>query len=151
MITLGLITFLTVFLLLLDLYAWRIVRLPLPQFYLTRPFFISAATASCLGYVFVPFLRSLNIYHTNQTEGLARPLLKKITPTMGGLFFVPVGVAVAEFIVGFSSVEVTAAAAATLIYAVIGLLDDTLSLIKDQNHYLSTWFKLSLEARLLCS
>lgn len=78
-------------------------------------------------------------------------MLKKITPTMGGLFFVPVGVAVAEFIVGFSSVEVTAAAAATLIYAVIGLLDDTLSLIKDQNHYLSTWFKLSLEARLLCS
>ncbi|KAI4343075.1 hypothetical protein MLD38_027620 [Melastoma candidum] len=150
LIILGLISFLTVCLLLLDLYAWRIVRLPLPQFYLSRPFFISAAISSCLGYVFVPILRSLNIYQNNQTGGLARPLFKKITPTMGGLFFVPVGVAVSEFVVGFSSVEVTAAAGATLIFAVIGFLDDALSLIKDQDHYLSAWFKLSLEVAVGC-
>ncbi|KAI4304476.1 hypothetical protein MLD38_039979 [Melastoma candidum] len=148
LVTLGLISFLAICLFLLDLYAWRIVRLPLPQFYLSRPFFISASIASCLGYVSVPILRSLNIYQNNQTGELARPLFKKITPTMGGLFFVPVGVAVAEFVVGFSSVEVTAAAGATLIFAVIGLLDDALSLIRDQDHYLSAWFKLSLEARL---
>ncbi|KAI4304475.1 hypothetical protein MLD38_039979 [Melastoma candidum] len=150
LVTLGLISFLAICLFLLDLYAWRIVRLPLPQFYLSRPFFISASIASCLGYVSVPILRSLNIYQNNQTGELARPLFKKITPTMGGLFFVPVGVAVAEFVVGFSSVEVTAAAGATLIFAVIGLLDDALSLIRDQDHYLSAWFKLSLEVAVGC-
>ncbi|KAE8671824.1 Phospho-N-acetylmuramoyl-pentapeptide-transferase-like protein [Hibiscus syriacus] len=55
---------------------------------------------------------------------------KKRTPTMGGLFFVPVGIAVARFATGVYSVEVAATAAATFAFAAIGLLDDALSFTK---------------------
>ncbi|XP_048141416.1 phospho-N-acetylmuramoyl-pentapeptide-transferase homolog [Rhodamnia argentea] len=141
----GLITFLTTFLLLLDWCAWRIVRLPLPQFYLTRPFFMSAVIASCVGYIFVPLLDGFNIYQIIRKEGTVRHYLKKRTPTMGGLFFVPVGVAVAQAIAGFSSTEVTAATVATLAFAAIGFIDDNFSLLENRNHGLSAWAKLLLE------
>ncbi|KAF8030940.1 hypothetical protein BT93_D0205 [Corymbia citriodora subsp. variegata] len=141
----GLITFLTTFLLLLDWCAWRIVRLPLPQFYLTRPFFMSAVIASCVGYIFVPVLDSFNIYQIIRKEGPVRHYLKKRAPTMGGLFFVPVGVAVAQAIAGFSSTEVTAATIVTLAFAAIGFIDDNLTLVENRNHGLSGWAKMVLE------
>ncbi|XP_048141029.1 phospho-N-acetylmuramoyl-pentapeptide-transferase homolog isoform X3 [Rhodamnia argentea] len=141
----GLITFLTTFLLLLDWCAWRIVRLPLPQFYLTRPFFMSAVIASCVGYIFVPLLDGFNIYQIIRKEGTVRHYLKKRTPTMGGLFFVPVGVAVAQAIAGFSSTEVNAATVATLAFAAIGFIDDNFSLLENRNRGLSAWAKLLLE------
>ncbi|XP_010052066.2 phospho-N-acetylmuramoyl-pentapeptide-transferase homolog isoform X1 [Eucalyptus grandis] len=141
----GLITFMTTFILLLDWCAWRIVRLPLPQFHLTRPFFMSAVIASCIGYIFVPLLDSFNIYQILRKEGPVKHYLKKRAPTMGGLFFVPVGIAVAQAIAGFSSTEVTAANVATLAFAAIGFIDDNLTLVKNRNHGLSAWSKLLLE------
>ncbi|CAB4306829.1 unnamed protein product [Prunus armeniaca] len=141
----GLIIFLVVVLLYVDWCAWRIVRLPLSPFHLTCPFFISAALAACAGYVCVPFLYVLKIRQIIRIEGPVRHSFKKRTPTMGGLFFVPVGVIVAKFIAGFSSVEVSGVALATLAFAAIGLLDDTLSLIKNHNTGLSAWTKIIME------
>lgn len=148
-INIGLIGFLTTFLLLVDSCAWRIVRLPLEQFHFTRPFFISAVIVSCIGYVFVPLLDILHIHQIIRKEGPLRHYLKKRTPTMGGLFFVPVGVAVAQYIAGFSCIEVTGAAAVTLAYAAIGLLDDILSLSKNQNNGLSSWLRILLEVCII--
>lgn len=74
--------------------------------------------------------------------------LKKITPTMGGVFFVPIGVTVAGFVAGFSSTEVSGAATATLAFAAIGLLDDILSVSKNHNSGLSAWIKILLEVKL---
>ncbi|KAK9936757.1 hypothetical protein M0R45_013583 [Rubus argutus] len=74
-----------------------------------------------------------------------KALLEKRTPTMGGLFFVPIGVIVARFTAGFSSVEVSGAATATLAFAAIGLLDDIICLIKNHNSGLSGWIKIILE------
>lgn len=68
---------------------------------------------------------------------------------MGGLFFVPVGVTVARFNAGFSSIEVSGAAAATLAFAAIGLFDDTLSAIKKRNSGLPAWLKILLEVNLV--
>lgn len=68
---------------------------------------------------------------------------------MGGLLFVPIGVIVAEVIVGFSSNEVSAAALATLSFAAIGLLDDSLSLIDKQNSGLSSWTRIALEVNVV--
>lgn len=135
----------------MDWCAWRIVRLPLGPFHLTCPFFISAALAACAGYVCVPFLYVLKIRQIIRIEGPARHSLKKRTPTMGGLFFVPVGVIVAKFIAGFSSVEVSGVALATLAFAAIGLLDDTLSLIKNHNTGLSAWTKIIMEVNFSSS
>ncbi|KAL5577216.1 hypothetical protein UlMin_018915 [Ulmus minor] len=140
-----LIVFLAFVLVFVDWCAWRIVRLPLKPFHLTCPFLTSAILAACAGYVCVPFLYGLKMYQIIRKEGPARHSVKKRTPTMGGLFFVPIGVIVARFIAGFSSVEVSAAAAATLAFAAIGLLDDIFSLVKSDNGGLSASIRILLE------
>ncbi|XP_059665327.1 phospho-N-acetylmuramoyl-pentapeptide-transferase homolog [Cornus florida] len=141
----GLITFLTVLVFVVDCCAWRIVRLPLEPFYLMRPFCISAVLVSCAGYICVPILFSLKACSIIRKVGPVTHSTKKGTPTMGGLFFIPIGIIVAEVIVGFSSIEVSGAAAATLAFAAIGLLDDILSLIKNDNNGLSAWMRILLE------
>ncbi|KAJ0016875.1 hypothetical protein Pint_09984 [Pistacia integerrima] len=103
---LGLITFLTVLLLFVDWWGWKIVRLPLAPLYMTRPFFISAALVACAGYICVPLLKSLKIRQVIRKEGPPKHARKKRTATMGGLFFVPIGVAVAKATAGYSSIEV---------------------------------------------
>lgn len=149
LLNIGLIIFLTVLLVYVDWCAWRIVRLPLAPFHLTRPFLISAVLAACAGYVCVPLLYGLKMYQIIRKEGPARHSVKKRTPTMGGLFFVPVGVIVAIYITGFSSTEVSGAAVATLAFGAIGLVDDLLILIKNHNSGLSARLKLLLEVKLL--
>ncbi|GAY35129.1 hypothetical protein CUMW_014470 [Citrus unshiu] len=144
-INLGLITFLTVLLLFVDWCAWKIVRLPLAPFYLTRPFFISAVLVSCAGYICVPLLKSLKIRQIIRKEGPARHSRKGRTPTMGGLFFVPIGIAVTIATVGFSSLQVSGASAATLAIALIGLIDDVICLVKNHSSGLSAWSRLILE------
>ncbi|XVF25485.1 hypothetical protein REPUB_Repub13aG0216400 [Reevesia pubescens] len=146
LINLALTIFLTMVLLLVDWCGWKIVRLPLAPFYLTSPFFMSLILASCAGYVCVPLLKTLKFHQIIRKEGPARHSRKKRTPTMGGLFFIPAGISVAKFVTGFSSAEVAAAAAVTLAFAAIGLLDDFLSFIKKQNSGLSPWLRLLLEA-----
>lgn len=123
------------------------MRLPLAPFYLSRPFFISAALVSFMGYICVPLLNDLKIYQIIRKEGPFSHSIKKATPTMGGLFFVPVGVGVAKFITGFSSIEVCGAAVATLAFGAIGLVDDVLTLMKNHNSGLSAWKKIILEVK----
>ncbi|KAF7840463.1 phospho-N-acetylmuramoyl-pentapeptide-transferase-like protein isoform X1 [Senna tora] len=125
--------------------AWRIVRLPLAPFYLTRPFLISAILVSVVGYVFVPFFRIFKFIQVVKKEGPVTHLLKKKVPTLGGLLFVPIGVIVARAIGNSSSIILSGAADATLAFAAIGLLDDILSLIKNQQRGLPAWAKVLLE------
>lgn len=121
------------------------MRLPLSQFYLTSPFFISLVLAACAGYICVPYLKTLEFHQIIRKEGPASHSKKQRTPTMGGLFFLPVGLFVSNFATGFSSVEVAAAGVATLAFATIGLLDDALCVIKQQSSGLSPWLRLFLE------
>ncbi|KAK9058043.1 hypothetical protein SSX86_022883 [Deinandra increscens subsp. villosa] len=143
-INLWLVTFLSVFLLLLDSHAWRIVRLPLPPFHLIFPFTSSAILASFAGYICVPLFRISNM-RTTISKWPARHSSKKGTTTMGGLFLIPIGVVVAEVLVGFSSKEVAGASIATLAFATIGLIDDFLSLVKRRRIGLSPWIRVLLE------
>lgn len=64
---------------------------------------------------------------------------------MGGLFFVPIGVVVAIALTKFSSIEVSGAAAATVAFAAIGLVDDYISLFNDKNDGLPAKIQLLLE------
>ncbi|KAG8482293.1 hypothetical protein CXB51_026993 [Gossypium anomalum] len=143
---LALIIFLTMVLLLVDWCGWKIVRLPLAPFYLTSPFLISLILALCAGYVGIPLLRIFKFYQIVKKIGPGKYLTKKRTPTMGGLFFIPVGIAVARFATGFSSAEVGATAAATLAFATIGLLDDALGSTKQKSNRIDPWLRLLLEA-----
>ncbi|KAI3456019.1 hypothetical protein Pfo_012682 [Paulownia fortunei] len=140
----GLVFFSTFLLLLVDQCAWRIVRLPLAQFHLTRPFLISVILVSCVGYICVPLFRILKLRSIVRKEAPTQHSSKKGTPTMGGLYFVPIGLLVAEVVLSFSSIEVSGAAAATIAFAAIGLLDDFLS-INNKNDGLPGWVRVLLE------
>ncbi|XP_023773148.1 phospho-N-acetylmuramoyl-pentapeptide-transferase homolog isoform X1 [Lactuca sativa] len=143
-INIGLITFLTILLLLLDSHAWRIVKLPLPPFHLICPFIASTFLVSCAGYICVPLFR-LSKMQQIINKWPARHSSKKGTATMGGLFLIPIGVIVAEVLVGFSSIEVSGVSIATVAFATIGLADDFLSLVKRRKDGLSPWIRILLE------
>jgi len=148
MINMALIAVLLSFLLFFDWCSWRIVRLPLGPFYFTRPFLISAALSACAGWLYVPIVDSMNIHQILREEGPTAHYIKKGTPTMGGIFFVPIGIAVAICIAGQRSIQIYGAAVGTLAYAAIGLLDDLLSCVKGHNYGLPGWIKLSLQVSL---
>ncbi|RDX62944.1 Phospho-N-acetylmuramoyl-pentapeptide-transferase-like protein, partial [Mucuna pruriens] len=162
-ITLGLITVLTLLHLYVDWCAWRIVRLPLSPFYLTRPFLISAILVSVAGYVCVPIFRHFKIIHVIKQQGPARHSMKKRTPTLGGLLFIPFGIIVTHVFAGSSSIEVSGASGVTIAFAAVGLLSDVLSLTK--NHWRSlpalteillevavgTWFSFWLDITSISS
>ncbi|XP_020705764.1 phospho-N-acetylmuramoyl-pentapeptide-transferase homolog isoform X3 [Dendrobium catenatum] len=75
-----------------------------------------------------------------------RPLnsLKTSIPTIGGLFFLPVGITTARAIIGHHNILFIAVAAVTLGFAAIGLLDDIFRFTKNYNHQLPGWLKLLL-------
>lgn len=133
----------------MDSFAWKIVRLPLPPYFLTLPFFSSAVLVTLAGYVCVPLLDRMKVHEPIRRLGLVVTHSRRQTiPTMGGLFFVPVGVLVAIAMTKFSSIEVAGAAAVTVLFAAIGLVDDSLSLCSDNNNGLSAKLQLFLEVLL---
>ncbi|KAF8107556.1 hypothetical protein N665_0119s0021 [Sinapis alba] len=144
-INLGLLAFMTLLLLFMDSFAWKIVRLPLPPYFLTLPFFKSAILVTLAGYVFVPMLDRLNVHEPIRRLGHVPHSRRQTIPTMGGLFFVPIGVVVAIAMTRFSSIEVAGAAAVTLVFAAVGLVDDSLSLCSDNSNGLSAKIQLLLE------
>ena len=141
----GLIIVLIVLLLYVDWCAWKIVRLPLSPFYLTRPFLISAILVSFAGYVCVPIFRGFKAINVIKRQGPIRHRLRKRTPTLGGLFSVPIGVVVALFFAGSLSIEVSGAAGVTIAFAAVGLLNDILSLTKSHRRGLPALAEVLLE------
>ncbi|KAL3702427.1 hypothetical protein R1sor_020449 [Riccia sorocarpa] len=130
-------------LLLVDCYLQRIT--PGPLWFLTKPFLVSAAISAICGYVCVPLLRKIKAAQIIRKEGPATHLVKSGTPSMGGLFFIPVGLTVAAIFTGTANVEVRGAIALTLVYGGIGLLDDTLSLVRKHNYGLPGRIKFVLQ------
>ncbi|XP_008783937.1 phospho-N-acetylmuramoyl-pentapeptide-transferase homolog [Phoenix dactylifera] len=145
MITMGLIAFLISFLLFVDWCSWKIVRLPLKPFYLTHPFSLSAVLSACAGCLYVPIAESMKIRLILRKERRMTDFYKRATPTMGGLFFLPIGIVVARGIAGLNSTPINGAVVATVACAVIGLLEDTLSWIKNPNYGLPQWLKFFLQ------
>ncbi|KAK3163330.1 hypothetical protein QOZ80_1AG0002210 [Eleusine coracana subsp. coracana] len=141
----GLVAFLVILLLFVDWCSWRIVRLPLDSFYLTRPFLISAVLSAFAGFLFAPVADSLKIHHFRRRGKSVSPSSLKPTPAMGGLFFVPVGIFVARRETGSYSNAVNGAAMITLIFAIIGLLDDMSSLATDRNYKIPQWLRFLVQ------
>nr|AAM94346.1 translocase I [Arabidopsis thaliana] len=110
------------------------------------PFFTSAILVTLAGYIFVPLLDRLRVHEPIRTFGPVPHNRRPTIPTMGGLFFVPIGVVVAIALTKVSSIEVLGAAAATVAFAAIGLIDDSLSLYSENNNGLSAKIQLLLEA-----
>ena len=116
---------------------------------LTLPLWICALTTSGLGYWVVPLLQKLKTGQVIREDGPQTHLKKTGTPTMGGVFFVPVAVAIAllwsGLALGQSLAPVLAVSALTLGYATIGWLDDWQILRHKSNKGISPRLKLALQ------
>lgn len=140
---------------------WNSVAASLPllsNFSMTLPLLLCALITAALGFWAVPFLQALKLGQIIREEGPQTHLRKAGTPTMGGLFFVPVAAVVALLWSGlvmrgqdFSSV--LAVCAVTLAYTSIGLLDDWQIVRRRSNKGISPRTKLALQigvALLFC-
>ncbi|KAL5220781.1 hypothetical protein ABZP36_025494 [Zizania latifolia] len=141
----GLIAFIAMLLLFVDWCSWRIVRLPLDSFYLTRPFLISAVLSALAGFLFAPVADNMKIHHFRRRGKLMSPSYRKPTPAMGGLFFVPIGIFVARRQVGSNPNGVNGAAIITLIFAMVGLLEDISNLFMDCNRKIPQWIRFFVQ------
>ncbi|GBF78817.1 phospho-N-acetylmuramoyl-pentapeptide-transferase [Aphanothece sacrum] len=113
-------------------------------FSLLFPLGVSAALSGLLGYGVVPLLRRLKTGQVIQEDGPQTHLTKAGTPTMGGIFFVPVAVIVALI---WSKLEpsVVAVSLVTLAYLAIGWIDDWQILRQQSNKGLTPRMKLILQ------
>lgn len=119
-------------------------RLPWQNTSLTLPLWISAIGATGLGYVIIPLLLRLKTGQIIREDGPQAHLKKAGTPTMGGVFFIPVGLGTALILAGSAS-SVVAVSLVTLGYAAIGWLDDWQILRRKSNKGISPRMKLALQ------
>lgn len=111
---------------------------------LLLPLGISAVITAGTGYVVVPLLQKLKAGQVLREEGPKTHSFKAGTPTMGGIFFIPVGVAVALLWSQFTT-AVVAVSLVTLAYGAIGWLDDWQILRQQSNKGISPRMKLILQ------
>lgn len=111
---------------------------------LTLPFTLAALLTAALGYWAIPQLKALKAGQFIREDGPQAHLKKAGTPTMGGIFVVPMGLAIALLLTGFNS-SVIATALLTLAYAGIGFLDDWQILRRRSNKGISPRAKLLLQ------
>ena len=119
---------------------------------LLLPWALSAIITGILGYLTIPLLRRLKAGQIIQEDGPQSHLVKKGTPTMGGIFFVPVAVVIALVVSQFAPTTL-AVSLVTLAYMVIGWVDDWQILRQQSNKGLTPRMKLILQiaiASLFC-
>lgn len=114
---------------------------------LILPLLVCAIATGILGYWAVPLLQKLKAGQVIREDGPQAHLQKAGTPTMGGVFFVPVGVVLALVWSGFAA-DVLAVSLITLGYAAIGWVDDWQILRRKSNNGISPRMKLGLQIGL---
>ncbi|MEP0772263.1 phospho-N-acetylmuramoyl-pentapeptide-transferase [Trichocoleus sp. ST-U1] len=117
---------------------------------MTFPLWLCALVTALLGYWAVPFLQALKAGQFIREDGPQAHLQKAGTPTMGGVFFVPVGVIVAlvwsGLAVGIQGLfPVLAVSIVTLAYGAIGWVDDWQVIRRRSNKGISPRMKLILQ------
>lgn len=108
------------------------------------PLGLAALSTGLLGHWVVPLLKALKTGQFIRQEGPQGHLKKAGTPTMGGIFFIPVALLVALLSTGFSATTI-ALTLLTLTYAAIGWLDDWQVLRHRSNRGISPRTKLGLQ------
>jgi phospho-N-acetylmuramoyl-pentapeptide-transferase len=108
---------------------------------------ITALVTALVGTKVVPLLRQLKAGQVIQEDGPQSHLKKAGTPTMGGIFFVPVAVAIAMIGTQFNT-DVIAVGLVTLAYMAIGWVDDWQILKYKSNKGLTPKQKLFLQVAI---
>lgn len=142
----GVAIFLTAAAIIFDLQVGQNLRNSdlLASFPATVSLAIATIVASAVGFIAVPWLQKIKAGQFIREDGPQAHLKKAGTPTMGGIFFVPVGVLAALLLARFSP-QVVAASLMTLAYAWIGWVDDWQILQKKSNKGISPRGKLLLQ------
>lgn len=115
-----------------------------PQTSLTLSFLVSGIVAGILGYWIVPILRRIKAGQVIQEDGPQTHLKKAGTPTMGGIFFIPVVIVVTLLCSQFTK-DAIAVCLVTLGYATIGWIDDWQILRQKSNKGITPKMKLTLQ------
>lgn len=111
------------------------------------PFLVSTGVVAACGYVVIPGLQQLKMGQFIREDGPQAHLKKAGTPTMGGIFVVPVGIIIG-LIWTRCNLDAIAVAAASLGYLAIGGVDDWKSLSNRKNEGLTPKGKLFLQAAI---
>lgn len=119
-------------------------RLPWQGMSLTLPFLFCALVSAAVGFWAIPLLQALKTGQIIREDGPHAHLKKAGTPTMGGIFFVPVA-AIAACVWSNFATEVLAVSALTLSYGLIGWIDDWEILRRKSNKGISPRMKLGLQ------
>ena len=118
------------------------------QFKLLFPLLTGAAITALLGVAIVPILNRLKTGQIVREDGPKAHLKKTGTPTMGGIFFIPVAIVLAlvwaNFTYGISS-KLIAVCLVTFGYGFIGWIDDWQVLRRKSNKGISPRLKLILQ------
>lgn len=112
-------------------------------------FAVSAAVSAVTGVILIPYLRRIKAGQSIRRDGPVWHMSKEGTPTMGGLLFIA-GITVATISVGMTGALKGESGhlyilAFSLVFAVIGFLDDYEKLKKKQNLGLSALQKFLLQ------
>lgn len=106
-----------------------------------------------LGHFFIPAMRKKKIGQHEREEGLASHKKKEGTPTMGGVFFIPVIAVVSLFFAGKNQ-NMIIVILFLVGFSLVGFLDDWLKTVKHQSEGLTVMQKLFCQiivmAALLC-
>lgn len=123
---------------------WAAGRSPASTSALFLPLLSCTLLSGILGYWVVPLLRNLKAGQYIRQDGPQTHLKKAGTPTMGGVFVVPVAVIFSVLATGFAPTTL-AAAGLTLAFGLIGWIDDWKILCDRSNDGLSPRTKLGLQ------
>ncbi|MDO4614770.1 MAG: phospho-N-acetylmuramoyl-pentapeptide-transferase [Lachnospiraceae bacterium] len=108
------------------------------------PIFISFAISAVLGPFLIPLLRDLKMGQTERELGVKEHLKKAGTPTMGGVIFL-FSVLVTSLIFLPRYPKIAPVLFLTMVFGIIGFLDDFLKVVKRDSDGLLPWQKLILQ------
>tara|TARA_B100000579_G_scaffold273461_1_gene225908 strand:- start:135 stop:1286 length:1152 start_codon:yes stop_codon:yes gene_type:complete len=137
LILFGIITFTCIF---LDFY--------LKNSNLTIPFIITTFVSSIVTSIGIPKLKKIKIKQIIREEGPKNHFIKQGTPTMGGIFFIPIGIIISN-ILSFNKEDykiILTLSFLIIFFMFIGFMDDFLSLKKQLNTGLRSKQKIILQS-----
>ncbi len=126
------------------IWDWVGNRLPWQPMSLTLPLVLCAMCSAIIGHWTLPILQALKTGQIIREDGPQAHLKKAGTPTMGGIFFIPVAVVVACICSKWET-NVLAVSALTLSYGLIGWIDDWQILRHKSNKGIPPKVKLALQ------
>ena len=105
----------------------------------------SFALALILGKIFIPLLHRMKFGQPVRDDGPQTHLKKQGTPTMGGMFIAIAMVIACLIFSGKCSEELWAMMAASLLFAIIGLIDDLKKIREHNSKGIRAWQKIALQ------